>query len=185
MTKKWVFEDFYPTFSKLLQPSLAYKLKIFIDENIDCGDKKTDKIITSLAKSKLLICIWSGYYFTRDWCVFEYKSMRYREKRLNMKLIIPIKVTYEDDFPTEIEDIEPYDFRNYFLDGIRLHTETYIAFQINMKKVVKDVCTILRSKIPDWDASWLKKNFFKQAISKIPLTKNKNKKNIPDLGGLD
>jgi len=70
LVSEWVHKVFYPVLNNRLRICLGEEPKIFIDDkNTRGGDAWPEKLKKALGTSKLLIGIWSPWYFKKDWCL--------------------------------------------------------------------------------------------------------------------
>lgn len=185
----WVHDTFYPTFLNRLRIHYGQEPMIFIDDrDIHYGDAWPEKLKNALAKSRLLLCIWSPLYFAREWCLNELKVICYREKQLNLQtlenpcgLIIPIKIQDGEYFPKETSEKQCKDFSDYFYEGIRNNTDLFLGFQKEIDSLVDEVNKTLRTRIPDWSNAWIENNFFERARHEIVLTDSEIRVDKPNL----
>jgi hypothetical protein len=76
----WVRNEFLPLFEHYLGEELGTDATVFFDEHaIETGTAWPLKLASALAKSKVLVCLWSNQYFSSNWCKTELSLMRARE----------------------------------------------------------------------------------------------------------
>jgi hypothetical protein len=180
--KEWVYEHLLPFIRPYLESELNTRIRIFIDQSqIEQGDIWPARIKRALANSKCLIAVWSPNYFQSQWCMNEYKVMRYREKRLGYGtaenpsgLILPLKVFDGQYFPQDALDIECLDCRDYLRigEGYR-YTPRYIEFQDLLLRWATSAAHAIENA-PRWSEEWLTKEWLDDIIGDshqaIPMT---------------
>ncbi|NEP17810.1 MAG: TIR domain-containing protein [Leptolyngbya sp. SIO4C1] len=111
---KWVRDKFMPLFKHYLGEEIGRNPKIFVDvESIDTGVSWPNKLGSALAKSCVLVPLFSRQYFSSEWCQLELSNMLAREKKYGFntperpeRLIVPAKIHDGHDFPHFIKDIQ-------------------------------------------------------------------------------
>ena len=71
----WTRDHFKTLVQAYLQRELGRSPEIFVDENLDVGEDWVDGLAANLAKSRVLVPIFSGDYFGSDWCLNELDLM--------------------------------------------------------------------------------------------------------------
>src|SRR5215213_2440942 len=98
--RMWVNDIFLEQFSFFLNQAMPVEPKIYVDREWNTpGITWSLMIKNALARSKVLIPIWSPTYFRQPWCRAECAIMHYREEQLQFRnlhnphgLILPIKL---------------------------------------------------------------------------------------------
>src|SRR5262249_17868040 len=109
---QWVKERFMEMFDFYLAHELGRPPEIFIDYKIAEGDSWPHDLAYALARSKVLVALWTPLYFTSKWCTSELAHMHAREERCGFRhrgrpggLIVPATLHDGDDFPPQAKII--------------------------------------------------------------------------------
>jgi len=155
----WARDHFKRLLEAYLQSELGVPPDIFVDERINVGADWVDQLGEHLARSKVLVAIFSGDYFGSDWCLHELDLMLGRSKAASQDdqhvyLIIPVVVHDGEHIPPEAQRIQSTDmakFRNPFLNK---ETQDYQDFATAMGKLAPQIARAIRSA-PAFDNKWI------------------------------
>ena len=158
----WVRNDFLPLFEHYLGEELAGSgPKIFFDVNdIETGTAWPWKLANALARSKILVCLWSRQYFSSPWCKAELSYMRARENRCRFGtlekpegLIVPVIIHDGEDLPAEEKITEP--LRLADVVNVRMAPGSRKAEELaeRIEKWAPDVARAVH-RAPDFDEEW-------------------------------
>lgn len=92
--------------------------RVFIDkEEIDEGVRWPQYVRDSLRTSKCLVCVLSGDYFFKPWCISEWTSFVERENSLGLditshSLVIPVVHSDGKFFPARANEYQPFYFND-------------------------------------------------------------------------
>ncbi|MGX7829049.1 TIR domain-containing protein [Actinokineospora sp. 24-640] len=152
---QWVREHFH----RMLQDCLADEIgssDVFVDLNVETGSHWPTLLQQALARSKVLVAVWSPPYFESPWCLAEWHTMVAREQAFEglVKLVYPI--TYADgvNFP---EDAKQRQSRS-----VHAVSNPYPSFrgshrQADLFEVVREIAGELADQLasaPPWQADW-------------------------------
>lgn len=161
----WITRFFMPYFQANLTEAMGGQdVRIFFDKKgIHTGDQWKLRLKRALAKSKVLVAIWSATYFQSRWCTYELATMLGREKFLGLRtidnpegLIFPIKGRDGLHYPDYANDIQQRDFRDFLRMGDGFEKTTrYIDFQDEMVLWVEEVARGI-DNAPEYNPDWLK-----------------------------
>ena len=65
------YEGFLGKFSTYLAQELGRRPKIFIDDMIEAGHSWPHALAYALARSRVLVALWTPLYFKSPWCISE------------------------------------------------------------------------------------------------------------------
>lgn len=156
----WTRDHFKTLLKSYLQQDLGQEPDIFVDERIVVGADWVDSLAEHLAKSKVLIAIFSGDYFGSDWCVHELDMMLERSqachgaKAEDARLIIPVVVHDGDHIPKPVKRLQPADFAAYRIAHINNASPDYHEFSKEMRKLSPMVAKAIQ-ETPAFDAKWI------------------------------
>jgi len=114
---EWVHNHFKLQLESWLAESAPFEPRIFVDtDQIDTGAEWPAKLRQALARSCIMVCVWSPSYFRSRWCLAEPRTMQERERLLNMRtddnpegLIFPLRYHDGEHFPPDVASIEYLD----------------------------------------------------------------------------
>jgi hypothetical protein len=165
----WVTNYFKPCLEDELREVLGKEPKIFHDNTeIRSGDSLPHKIKNALAKSRCLVALLSGTYFTSEYCSLEFAVMENRESRYGIpdldktkRLIIPIIVRDGEHLPSKINSIaHKREWSKYYTscESFRACTD-YRNFEAEVINLAEDIHqATLKAPLytPDWLSNeWL------------------------------
>ncbi|MEU5259712.1 TIR domain-containing protein [Amycolatopsis sp. NPDC021455] len=99
---RWVQQHFH----RMLEDCLADQVgrtAVYIDTRAETGVHWPTALQQALARSKMLISVWSPPYFTSPWCLAELGTMAAREHALGgvTQLVYPLIYSDGETFPEE------------------------------------------------------------------------------------
>jgi len=155
----WTRDHFKKLLEAFLQQELGKKPDIFVDERIQVGMDWVDALGEHLATSKVLVVIFSGDYFTSDWCLHELDLMLERsiaasKDNQHIHLIIPVIVHDGDLIPSEAKRIQYTDMAKFRIACINEATPDYHEFSKAMAKLAPQVAGVINSA-PDFNSKWI------------------------------
>ncbi|GGS53725.1 TIR domain-containing protein [Actinokineospora fastidiosa] len=152
---QWVQNHFH----RMLEDCLADEVgdsAVFVDVNVETGSHWPRLLQQALARSKMLVAVWSPPYFQSPWCLAEWHTMVARERAFDglVKLVYPI--TYADgvNFPEEA--------KNRQSRSVHAVSNPYPSFQGSHRQaelfdVVREIAAELSdqlAKVPPWQDNW-------------------------------
>ena len=117
-TNAW-HRKFHEHLTYWLNQEMGDQYEIFLDENDIEPGFEFDKVLKrELARSAVLVPIWSPLYFSSRWCRTELKAFTDREDKLGLDrgtLIVPVCFHKEEGkkFPDTAANMQYMDFREY------------------------------------------------------------------------
>lgn len=156
----WTRDHFKKLLKSYLQQDLGHEPDIFVDERIVVGADWVDSLAEHLAKSRVLVAIFSADYFGSDWCVHELDMMLERSqachgaKAEDARLIIPVVVHDGHLIPKPVKRLQPADFAAYRIAHINDASADYHEFSKEMKKLSPMVAKAIQGT-PVFDAAWV------------------------------
>jgi hypothetical protein len=153
----WTRDHFKKLLKAYLQPDLGVEPDIFVDERLQVGADWVDSLGDHLAKSKVLVAIFSADYFGSDWCIHELDLMLARSvaasegQTVRAPLIIPVIVHDGDLIPDEAKRIQPAKMNEFWLTHLCEDSLLYQQFTQAMKKLSVDVAKTINNAPPFQD----------------------------------
>lgn len=157
---RWTREHFKELLQTYLLDDLGRKPEIFIDERIEVGADWVDGLDENLARSKVLVALFTKSYFGSDWCVHELDLTVERARRLKhsilpeARLIIPVVGHDGEEIPDPVDQIQSADVKDYRIAWINKTAPDYPEFSKVIKKLSPFVAKAVETA-PDFDDNWI------------------------------
>lgn len=160
-SRNWVHLHFLPKLRDYLIDEIGIEPTIFVDEEMEAGSVWPSHLERTLARSKILVSIYSAQYFQSAWCLAEWKSMAAREQQLGLAcpeltrgLIFPVLYSDSHNFPEFGLDRMWHDMKGLDSpDPIFQQTVDWLEFHKKMRVIATDVEKLLR-QAPPWEPDW-------------------------------
>lgn len=167
-SREWVGTVFIPEFTQRLAIVLGYTPKIFWDDkSVEDGQVPREIVLQGLKRSRCLISLLSGPYFTSQWCVAEWETFRQRAKQAESSgslkkgesLTLPLQWQDGDAYADRIgaEGFQARDFRNYrklsLKRGEGNHSRDYDDFETDLNELAERVSRLIGSA-PNFQENW-------------------------------
>src|SRR5262245_4707024 len=79
-TRIWIEKHLRPLLNTHVGYEVGRPLQIFIDDQLETGANWPIQLGENLARSRILLALWSKPYFSSKWCVLEMSHMLARDK---------------------------------------------------------------------------------------------------------
>jgi TIR domain len=155
--KDWVEYHFFEALSQCLEAECNSSPQIYNYARREPGAKWPDEVKEALARSKLLVCIWTPRYFSSRWCIAEWKTMCARATNAGIDLehlIYPIQYGDGNFYPSEARTQRQVDFRKWAIP-IRSWADNpeYVQFRREVQKLAENLAARLELA-PEWSRAW-------------------------------
>jgi hypothetical protein len=156
----WVKGSFLPLLGHWLTAELGRDARIFVDYELDSGVSWPSSLGRALARSIVLVPLWSRNYFSSEWCRRELAQMRAREDRHGFRspsnplgLIIPAIIHDGSTFPSIISDINYINLSSFA--NVRMDPNGATAERLSqtIKEWVPSISSAIESA-PEHDNEW-------------------------------
>ena len=143
----WLEKHFIPLLRMHLEGLLADEPKIFVDSMQPTGVQWPQHIQAALARSRVMVAIWTPPYFSSDWCMAEWESMLQREVFLAERgnpqpsgLVYPLVFSDGKNFDERAKKTQSRDLSklNYHHDCFR-DSSKYLEFDDEVRKIAEDI----------------------------------------------
>jgi hypothetical protein len=155
--KDWVEHHFYAALTQCLEAECHDSPKIYNYAEREPGAEWPPEVRDALARSKLLVCIWTPRYFSSRWCIAEWKTMcaRARAARIELEhLIYPIQYGDGNYYPLEARNQRQSDFRKWAIPVKSwMDNPEYVEFRRAVQKIAESLAGRLES-VPEWSTEW-------------------------------
>lgn len=161
----WLENTLLPPLTWHLQAKIGYNPSIFIDrDGISTGETWPLRLKEALCQSKCLVSLLCPSYFSSDWCIIEFLTMKEREEENGFRteknpagLILPLNISDGDYFPKFAKEIQYFDLRDYVIPGAGFKASLeYIKFYKKLERLAADIAKVLQ-KAPNWNGDWMDK----------------------------
>jgi hypothetical protein len=165
---QWFERFFLEPFEEHLGAALGYSFTSFYDQQIKTGTEWAKRLQSALARSRVLVPLWSIPYFESEWCRTELAVMLYRQQKVRKEigddagLVLPIRYSDGDRYPEIAKQIQGINLTLYNTVTDRGH-DKYREFQEEIKKRVDPMADIIR-KPPKWNCVWENNDWLKAAV---------------------
>ncbi|HEX3481205.1 MAG TPA: TIR domain-containing protein [Kofleriaceae bacterium] len=158
--QKWVDKHFAPT----LRDCLAYELpappRVFFDAQLEEGTTWPPELGHKLARSRMLVSLWSKNYLNSEWCAMELAHMRAREAEAGFRTaenpsgLIAICVIHDgEQILPELQSIQSFEIRDYFNTRMREDSEAAERLEAVLRQKAPAIARIIE-RAPAYRPSW-------------------------------
>ena len=185
---RWVSDLFGYALKECLEVELGQPARVFIDTGgIDTGVDWPLALGDALARSRILMPLFSAGYAQSPWCLAEISHMRAREELVGIRrgdpgLILPATVHDGDRLPADLKRIQTNVTLTAFTSIQTRDSRNYEQLHEVVRKWAPEIATAVE-RAPPWDASWatLARKTFENALR--PASRHRQL-TVPSLGRL-
>ena len=156
----WVRGNFVEKLSQLLASETGNEAPIFVDSKLKAGADWRSTLRKKIARSRVMVAIIEGKYFSSEVCRWEMALMLEREQNHDLRgsgdnygLVIPIRIGDGKTFPSLVRNINYLDFEEYANPDIPSRSATAQEFFVKLRALAKHIVTI-QGHVPVWDAHY-------------------------------
>jgi hypothetical protein len=157
----WVHNHFLPKLRDCLIDEIGHEPKVFVDQEMEAGSLWPVRLAEVLARSKILVSIYSPQYFQSQWCCAEWESMAERERLLGLAspelttgLIFPVLYSDSHNFPEFGRDRMWHDMKGLDIPDLMFQQSLdWLEFHRRMRTMAAAVEQLLL-KVPPWQPGW-------------------------------
>jgi hypothetical protein len=156
---RFVENHFLPKFKHWLDATLGHTSSVFFDVNvIETGESWPYRLANSLARSRVMVCLWSREYFSSQWCAAELTQMLARRKSLMgplgpPPLVLAVVIHDSEDLDPGLADIQRFPLQNYSNPWIAEGSLVAEHLSVEIEKLARDVADAI-SQAPEYDPIW-------------------------------
>lgn len=157
---RWVKETFLPKFEHWLGEELGENARVFCDQSLDSGSSWPGRLGAALARSCVLVPLWSRQYFSSEWCRAELAHMRAREEQCGFRtpqrpegLIIPAQIHDGQDLPQSVRDITAFQLQDCVNICVAKDSPLEEELSGRLRDWVPDIAAAIR-RAPAYDTGW-------------------------------
>lgn len=156
----WVRDCLKDLIESYLQEELGERPRIFVDERIEVGADWIDSLAEALAKSKVVLSVFSKDYFSSQWCIHELDLITERSSIAaggsgdKCRLIVPTVVHDGEVIPVDIKRLQPYDLKKFRVPHLCKGSHLSQEFCIAIQQLAPQIRSAVESA-PDFDENWV------------------------------
>lgn len=159
-TPVWVREHFVPALSHCLALELGREPEIFVDDALEAASTWPVELGRSLARSRVLVSLWTRMYLASDWCKLELSHMLARERSANCRSparpngMIAIPIIHDGEtIPAELAMIQHFEIKDYFNPRMQKDSKRSEALYDAMAKHAVGIANLIAAA-PEWSPAW-------------------------------
>lgn len=152
---QWVHNHFYDMLVNCLADELG-DTAVFMDRQVETGTHWPTLLRQALARSKMLVAVWSPPYFTSSWCLAEWQTMLARERVLGGRTQLVYSLGYADgkNFPGEAKERQcrsVHKVSNPFPAFVGSHRQADLHDEV---RLIAGELVELLERVPPWQSNW-------------------------------
>jgi TIR domain len=149
----WTRDHFKRLLTSYLQQELREAPRIFVDERIEIGADYVNTLAEGLAKSRALVAIFSGDYFSSPWCLHELDLMLDRSGG-RPRSIFPVVVHDCENLPAPIDRIQSANFKEFRTTHLCETGRMYEGFSSAVGALAPQLAGVIRTA-PAFRNAWV------------------------------
>jgi hypothetical protein len=155
----WTRDHFARELASYLADDLRRPPKIFIDQRLEenFGQDWVSQLAENLAQSRVCIIVFSGGYFSSDWCLHELDLMIARARQAGGRfsdVIIPVIGHDGDMIPDVVARLTPLDLKDYRIAHMYRETALYMDFSRRLGGLSPAVARAIEAA-PPFEDTWV------------------------------
>lgn len=153
----WTRDLFCWLLRSYLQQDLSRTPKIFVDERLEVGSDWVHELATHLARSRVVVAIFSGDYFASPWCLHELDLIIERQQataNAHSGILIPLIAHDGDLIPTVVDRTLHRDVSPFRRVGFGLQNPRFGDFSDLVHDVSKEIARRILAA-PPFDEAWI------------------------------
>ena len=158
---RFVHQHFFPKFKHWLDARLGHSSSVFYDaQDIETGESWPYRLAEALARSKVMVCLWSREYFSSDWCAAELGHMLARRGAVTgasgpLPLILAVLLHDGEHIKKNalLSDIQCFPLQEYSNPWIAEGSATAEILSMRIQALSDHVVHAL-DRAPEYDPSW-------------------------------
>ena len=162
-TLLWIERFLTPMVTQRVSLELQRNPAIYVSEvtdQIQVGGAWPVDLGETVARSRVLIALWSGNYLASEWCQQELSLMLDRERKHKARtvknkygLVIPIVVHDGESIPGVLANAQRLDVKEYFFAHMPRDSDKAAALERLIATHAKGIADAIR-KAPRWQKRW-------------------------------
>jgi hypothetical protein len=171
----WLRELFLPVLQINLTFEFPRQVNVFMDfQELRLGETFRAELAEAINRSRICIALLTPRYFTSEWCLIEFESFLRRSRLSGVKnaLVLPVKLSGGDHFPSIVRHIQMVDFSEFFISSPSFRSSAkYLDFELATRDLARQASRMIE-KAPPFDSNW-------QTVSRSELEKYPQLGEIP------
>lgn len=152
---EWVHRHFEPVLRRCLIDELGPDSEVFLDTGIEVGARWPEKLRDGLARSRMMVAIWSAAYFHSPWCMAEWETFHERGQLEGVQcLVYPIVFADGENFPARFRGIQHVDVKRWnFPYPAFAESLAFLDFHTFVRETAEELGQ-RRKSVPEWRPGW-------------------------------
>lgn len=156
---KFVDDHFFPKFEHWLYTTLGRAPSIFFDtRDIETGQSWPYRLAEGLARSKVMVCLWSKQYFSSQWCAAELSHMLARKQSLAndfgpLPLVLAVVIHDGQNIDPRLDGIQRFPLQSCCNPWIAEGSPTAELLSMKLQEFAEHVAHAL-DRVPEYDPLW-------------------------------
>jgi TIR domain len=176
-TVAWIKEHLSPLLRLRLGMELGNHPDIYTDERLEAGGTWPVDLGRELARSKVLISLWSANYLHSQWCTLELAHMVARERAKNLRtpqnpsgIVLLVVIHDGDAIPHDLQVVQRIEIQKCF--NVRMRRDSTRAEELDaiLTEKAAGIARAIR-EAPQFEVNWPEeaaRAFFDQFHHKSP-----------------
>lgn len=159
-TSEWLRRHLVPMLSERLELELGREPSIFFDNALNAGGTWPVELGRELARSRVLLALWSKPYLTSHWCAREMAIMRARENSLNLRSphnpngTIFISIIHDGEtMPDTLEMIQKSEIKEFYNTRMVTGGQKAEGLMERLTTLAPDLATMIEAA-PPYRSQW-------------------------------
>jgi len=158
--RRWVENHFVPTLEDCLADEMEQPPRVFFDIKIESGTTWPLDLGDKLARSRVLISLWSKNYLRSRWCTLELAHMLAREEEMGFRTaakpggLTAICVIHDgNSLPQDLGKIQTFEVKDQFITRMRQDSEAAVNLEAALRLQAPALAQAIDAA-PTFQASW-------------------------------
>jgi hypothetical protein len=188
-TALWVRAHFEPALRHSLALELDRDPKIYFDQKIKPGTTWPIELGRKLARSRVLVSLWTRNYLRSEWCALELAHMLGRERETGRRSVkypngvITIPIIHDGaTIPEDLRMIQAFEIKKYFNPRMRKDSKKAEGLYDVLMEKAESLAELVEGA-PNWRPQWSKEavDDFLQLFKKQLLPANASRPRFTEL----
>jgi hypothetical protein len=160
-TNRWIADHLEPLLTTYVGLELGHPPRIFRDDQLEAGTTWPAALGAELARSRVLLALYTKTYFFSEWCRRELFAMLEREQEAGLRvaanpggLVVPVILHDCEELPPKLKNIQAQAIRECFNVRMRKDSPRAELLADEIGKLAKPIARAI-DEAPVWRLDWL------------------------------
>jgi len=148
---------FLPMLRRELSDTLGRQAEIFHDGRLEAGGAWPQELALAVARSRIMICLWSRQYFGSDWCKAELGQMLARRQAVGgvplPPLVVAAVIHDGNQLPGELDSIQRFEIQRYASPDLAERSQRREELSFKVRDLAEQAGHAIE-KAPPLDQAW-------------------------------